>query len=123
MEKCSFLEAVQKIVQLGNLDLTIVNTNDNGRMSGLYDQQKRLEQILKIATLYYSVKMVSDTGASKARKHLMSRRIRPDTAYKFQIGYAPQPAYSSSSNSMYRAKEETEESSSKSITANITGSA
>jgi DNA primase len=125
MEMCTFPEAVQKIVQLADLDVSIANMNDYGRASGLYDQQKRIEQVLKVATLYYSVKMVTDPAASLARKHLMSRRIRPETAFKFQIGYAPQPSFSSPSNSIYRAGEEKEkesdQSSSRSITANITG--
>ena len=120
---CTFPEAVQKIVQLADLDVSIANMNDYGRSSGLYDQQKRIEQILKVATLYYSVKMVTDPAASMARKHLMSRRIRPDTAFKFQIGYAPHPGFSSPSNSIYRANEETDQSAAKSITANITGTA
>jgi hypothetical protein len=123
MEMCTFPEAVQKIVQLADLDVSIANMNDYGRSSGLYDQQKRIEQILKVATLYYSVKMVTDPAASIARKHLMSRRIRPDTAFKFQIGYAPHPGFSSPSNSIYRASEETDQSTAKSITANITGTA
>jgi hypothetical protein len=53
---------------------------------GLYNQQKRIEQALSLAASYYSMKMVQDSGATLARSHLMKRKIRPSTAFKFQIG-------------------------------------
>jgi DNA primase len=110
-----------------NLDINIENMNDYGRSSGLYNEQKRIEKALAMAATYYSHRIASDVTAGTARKHLMARRIRPDTAFKFQIGYAPHPSFStSSSNSPYKNKNgenevEKERSVPRSITANLTG--
>ena len=127
-ELCTFPEAVQKIVELMDLDINIENMNDYGRSSGLYNEQKRIEKALALAATYYSHRIASDVTAGTARKHLMARRIRPDTAFKFQIGYAPHPSFStsSSSNSPYQNKNgedevEKERSVPRSITANLTG--
>ena len=118
---------MQKIVSLMGLDINIENMNDFGRSSGLYNEQKRIEKALAMAAVYYSYRMASDPTAGSARKHLMARRIRPDTAFKFQIGYAPHPSFSSSSsNSPYKnqnSEKEVEKGKSmpRSITANLTG--
>jgi DNA primase catalytic core len=82
-ESCNFHEAAQHIIRIMNLDIIVDGTS---RESGLYNQQKRIEQALSLAATYYSMKMVQDTGASLARSHLMKRKIRPSTAFKFQIG-------------------------------------
>ena len=119
LEMCSYKDAVQKIVLLEKLDINIENTNDGGRASGLYNQQKKIENILKLAAIYYTSKMGSDPNAMAARKHLISRKIRPDTAFKFQIGYAPRPTFPS--GSPFKDTGSDGRPSSESITANLTG--
>ena len=95
--------------------------SDGGKASGLYNQQKRIENILKLAAVYYTSKMASDTNAMAARKHLISRKIRPDTAFKFQIGYAPRPTFPS--GSPFKDTGSDGRAGIESITANLTGTA
>ena len=95
-EKCSLLEATEKIRNLQNIDIIIENTNDI-KNNMIYNQQKRIELALKYATSYYSIKMVTDPSSVRAKNHLLSRRIKPETAFKFQIGYAPNPSFESRS--------------------------
>ena len=120
MEMCSYREAVQKIVILEKLDISIENMSDGGKASGLYNQQKRIENILKLAAVYYTEKMASDPNAMAARKHLISRKIRPDTAFKFQIGYAPRPTFPST-GSPFKDTGSDGRVGVESITANLTG--
>ena len=120
MEMCTYREAVQRIVILEKLDISIENMSDGGKASGLYNQQKRIEAILKLAAVYYTSKMASDPNAITARKHLMSRKIRPDTAFKFEIGYAPRPTFPST-GSPFKDGGVIGRQDIESITANLTG--
>ena len=95
-EMCSLLEATEKIRNLQNLNIIIENTQDI-KNENLYNQQKRIELALKYAASYYSIKMVTDPSSVLAKNHLLSRRIKPETAFKFQIGYAPNPTFQSKS--------------------------
>lgn len=94
---CSYPEAIKKIIALRNLDITVENSPNYEVQNEVYSLQRRIELALKLATIYYSDKMVTDVNCGMATKHLQLRRIRPETAFKFQIGFAPQPTISSPS--------------------------
>ena len=96
-ETCTLSEAVEKIIKIQNLDITLASSKDDIKYSDFYLHQKRIELVLQLAASYYSLKMINDPNSMKAKNHLMSRRIRPETAFKFQIGYAPHPIYESKS--------------------------
>ena len=74
--------------------------NDNGVKSGLYSQQKRIELALKLATIYYSTKIIESSSGNLAKQFLMKRRIKPETAFKFKIGFAPNPTFAQ--NTVYQ---------------------
>jgi hypothetical protein len=103
-ERCTFPEAVQHVVDIAGLDLVITydrrdgtdGTGANGAAAEQQATQKRLEATLAVAAKYFTVHIMGtqDAGAAAAKKHILGRRIRPETAFKFQIGYAPlHPAY------------------------------
>ena len=102
-ERCTFPEAVQHVVDIVGLDVVITNDRrdgaDGGAGGAAAEQQaamKRLEATLAVAAKYFTVQIMGarDSGAAAAKKHILARRIRPETAFKFQIGYAPlHPAY------------------------------
>jgi DNA primase len=94
IEKCNFKTAVEHIIDLADLDIEIDSSESDGGAGrqGNYRNRRILEALSK-ASRFYMTRMY-DPGAGAARRHLMSRRILPQTATKFQIGYAPQSYYS-----------------------------
>ena len=104
IEHLSFSEAVVKTLSLAGVGNTAelgLGDSSGGGGGGATDlrlsakeaeilrQRKRLEEAMTMAAQFYSVKLLGDAKAGSARTHLIQRRIRPQTAFKFQLGYAP----------------------------------
>jgi len=101
IEHLSFTEAIVKTLSLGG----ITNSSEefglgggNSSSSGLklspqeaamFRMRTRIELAMQKAADFYAARLLADSKAGGARSHLISRRIRPQTAFKYQLGYAP----------------------------------
>lgn len=90
IEQLTFIDAVKRIISMADLNVETLNlvkrTDEELRYIA---QRSRLELLLSKASQFYAIRLVSDNKAGIARRHLMSRRLRPGVAFKFGIGYAP----------------------------------
>lgn len=97
LEHLTFREAIVRVLNIAGL-----NNSPQSRLApGVTDlifssnelellrRRTRIELALQKAAQFYSAKLLGDFRAGAARTHLINRRIRPQTAFKFQIGYAP----------------------------------
>ena len=93
IEHLTFNEAVVKTLSLAGVsDISELETGNTVQSREDLEQlrrRNRMELALRLAVRFYSTKLLGDAKAGSARTHLIQRRIRPQTAYKFQIGYAP----------------------------------
>lgn len=90
IEQLTFIDAVKKIISLADLNVeTLDMVKRSDEELRFIAQRSRLELLLKKASRFYSSRIISDNKAGIARRHLMSRKIRPEIAFKFEIGYAP----------------------------------
>lgn len=92
VEGLSFIEAVHKTLAMTGLDSDLDSLMMAGRTDAeirFMNERKRLEEIMRKAANFYCRRIVEDSKAGSARRHLMSRKIKPETAFKFEIGYAP----------------------------------
>ena len=55
--------------------------------AAILQRRNRQERILLLAAAYYTAKMMCDDPAARvAKRHILSRRLKPETAFRFQIG-------------------------------------
>lgn len=101
IEHLSFIEAIVKTLSLGG----ITNSSEEFGLGGsnsssaglklssqeaaIFRMRTRIELAMQKAADFYAARLLADPKAGGARSHLISRRIRPQTAFKYQLGYAP----------------------------------
>ena len=97
MEQLSFTEAIIKTLSLSGLgnasSLAALSSPADLQLSKeeieQFRRRARIEETLQRAADFYASKLLGDVKAGAARTHLINRRIRPQTAFRFQLGYAP----------------------------------
>ena len=98
IESLSYSEAVVKVLSLSGLaeakDFSLENDKSFSKQEiEMFRKRARIEEALAKAASFYASRLLNDARAGSARGHLMTRKIKPQTAFRFQIGYSPSSAH------------------------------
>ncbi len=85
-EGLTFVEALQRLADRGGVKLPA-----SSRFDATEDTQRlKLLELGKIASRHFQTMLHEPTKGEAGRRYLESRRLRPETVKRFELGYAPE---------------------------------
>lgn len=85
IEKCSYIEAIKLLAERAQIQIPEPEDENYRKEAAIRDRVR--EALVEAARFYYK-NLMSERGAA-ARQYLENRRISPQTARAFGLGYAP----------------------------------
>ncbi|HEX5657289.1 MAG TPA: CHC2 zinc finger domain-containing protein, partial [Polyangiales bacterium] len=89
VEGLGFMEAVEKLAERSGIE--IPRTDDPGQevLRRQRARRERLAELMAIAQSYFEEQLYEHPHAELARDELVRRKVTPESAAKFHLGYAP----------------------------------